>query len=1496
MKSILSCSRNLITVTLILAATHLAGAATYFWSQATPGSNNWIDTSNWTPTGSPGAADTAIFGLTGTVTDNLTVNNVVGVNTGITTLQYTNSGSGVWNVTQIPADVTLTVGNNLTVGGIIYGSATGSAAYAAMTGAGTLLVTGNTLVVGQGNSANAITHNTLDLSGLSNFVYSASSGTISVGNANRSAGDWNLAAASNSITAGTVNLDSASSSSSTSGTITLGSGTNQFNANTINLCAGNTRSSCTVRFPVGVTTGGLSLGGLGGTNSDRVTMTVAYRNASGSGGTTTGLLDLYGHPVDMKLNTLTLGRAANVAANTANGTLQFDTGTVDATNINLAICSVAGTANGTINVGTNVTAGGLGVLVVGSGGISLVNQTAGTATGNLNINGGTVNCAGNIFKTTAAGTANITLGSGSTLSMTAGGASLIGSPTVPVDTFSISDATLNFPVINSQAGATVATLVPGGSTNIINITAMPGIASYPAQFPLIAYTSLAGTFNFELGTLPGTYRGYISNNTVNPAAPSIDLVITGSSLKTDDWNGNVSGNWDTSTVNWRSSGSSVVYQDGDYVNFDDTLSGTPSVTLTTNVSPGAIGFNNSTHNYVLSGAFKITGLTATLTKQGSGSVTLAETGGDDFGGGITVNNGILILDNANSAIAGGLAINGGTAQIGNNDTNGALPAGTVTINDGGSLVFNRTDNITVSAPITGTGALTQSGSGTLTLSGANSYMGNTTIGHGTLALSGAGTIATSAAVSVNNATLDVSAVSQPATLTSLTLNNGSVAVAVNASGSANINTTSLSFAGAANHLNVASFPPIGSYPVTFTIIQSASAASGSFNLSVGTLPAATPAYAATVTQSADQTAVLLTVTGGPIGVRPAVFWTGADVPNLNTNWSDRLNWQLPGAPTFGENVIFNTTGTQTASALSTPGGGVNAFFPDYINNIVDASTTISSLTFTNLGGSYHNTYINSGRTLSITNTGGLTVGTLDAGSPSQQEYATISGRRGALSIVNSSANLNVWVGSGVSAGSQATLDLSALDSFSADLSRFQVGSSIGNVVNRPSGVVYLAKTNAITARFQTTTSESGSGTANAAIVVGDCNGNAGSASYIYLGQVNDISADIIAVARQKTTGRLLFNPIYPNVAPYPTVTFRGFSSSEVSIFDVGDGVGNTGTTTGTGEANFTGGLVAATVDTMNIGRASGAATGSGTSTGILAFDAGTITTRTLNVGFQPTTGSKVGIGTAGVSSNALMGLAATLVVRGNLTLGSAAGGTGAATTSGTLNITNGTVLANAIVPGTNGALSAINVYGGRLVVTNPIGNASSPLGSLTLASLETPDNNGTLLSLPVGANDSGIMVTTLNLDGLGTTTNIINIESVGPVGTTPVDLPLIQYGTMNLLGGTFNVGLGTLPSGYSGSLVNDTANSRIALRLTSALHPQPVISAFSVQSGTNLVVSGVNGFANASYSVVASADVASPLASWAPIATGVFGPNGSFSFTVTVDPATPQRFFVVKVP
>jgi len=168
--------------------------------------------------------------------------------------------------------------------------------------------------------------------------------------------------------------------------------------------------------------------------------------------------------------------------------------------------------------------------------------------------------------------------------------------------------------------------------------------------------------------------------------------------------------------------------------------------------------------------------------------------------------------------------------------------------------------------------------------------------------------------------------------------------------------------------------------------------------------------------------------------------------------------------------------------------------------------------------------------------------------------------------------------------------------------------------------------------------------------------------------------------------------------------------------------------------------------------------------------------------------------------------------------------------------------------------------------------------------------------VPVGYGVPGIMVTNLSIDALDTTTNVINIESVGPAAAVGVELPIIQYQTLNFLAGaTFNIGLGTLPAGYTGVLTNDTATSTIGLVLTSAIHPQPRMNSF-VQSGNTLLVSGINGFANGPFHVLVSTDVTAPLSSWTSVGSGIFGPTGNFSFNATIDPAKPQQFFIVQVP
>ena len=311
-----------------------------------------------------------------------------------------------------------------------------------------------------------------------------------------------------------------------------------------------------------------------------------------------------------------------------------------------------------------------------------------------------------------------------------------------VGSLAVTNSTLAFALNQSFASVTVSgALISAGTTNVINLTTVPGSSYYPIQLPLIKYGSFgnvdANNNLTNLGVnLPalGHPVGYLTNNTANG---SIDLVLTSGPIPVEPitWNGQTNGvyagNWDIlTTSNWLYGGQPYFYQDTSPVTFDDSLSGTGNVNLTATLSPASITLNNYYTNYVFSGVGKISGATG-LTKNGSASLTLAESGGDNFSGGVTVNNGALVIDNNSSGITGGTTIYGGMVQVGNGDTNGVLPSGGVS--DYSALVFNRSDAaLTVANIISGNGTVTNNGSGTVTLTANNPVSGGVFINNGTL--------------------------------------------------------------------------------------------------------------------------------------------------------------------------------------------------------------------------------------------------------------------------------------------------------------------------------------------------------------------------------------------------------------------------------------------------------------------------------------------------------------------------------------------------------------------------------------------------------------------------------------------------------------------------------------------------------------------------------------------------------------------------------------------
>ena len=118
---------------------------------------------------------------------------------------------------------------------------------------------------------------------------------------------------------------------------------------------------------------------------------------------------------------------------------------------------------------------------------------------------------------------------------------------------------------------------------------------------------------------------------------------------------------------------------------------------------------------------------------------------------VKLGTGMLVLTNTNS-YTGVTTVSSGTLQLGNGGATGSI-SGSSAIANNATLVFNRSDMVTQGVDfgiISGTGSLVQAGSGTVILTGSNSFTGITTVSSGTLQLGIGGTTGSIAGSAITN--------------------------------------------------------------------------------------------------------------------------------------------------------------------------------------------------------------------------------------------------------------------------------------------------------------------------------------------------------------------------------------------------------------------------------------------------------------------------------------------------------------------------------------------------------------------------------------------------------------------------------------------------------------------------------------------------------------------------------------------------------------------------
>lgn len=512
-----------------------------------------------------------------------------------------------------------------------------------------------------------------------------------------------------------------------------------------------------------------SAGGFGSTGATgTVTVTAGTLKLAGSGSAlgaanaltvNGGTFDLGGVINSVNIASLSDGGVTAGIVTNSGGTLRqlVLNGSSTTTFGGLVTGSVGITASGATNLTLTNANTHLGGVTVNTGatlkGTNVQSFGLGTGTNTLNVAGGTLilvsDGTGSGQSITYGGTANLNgynlTSSGGTIVLGSGGTST--GNTVQLGTLTFTTGTLNFTGTQGYAANFSGALTQGTGTGapILNTNATPVTVAG------VALTS--GKSLTVLGTGAFTSNGAltISSGTGTNVALNVGTSSSGGTA------GNVvlKGSGSTITGGSTIAGGSLTLFNEDSLGSANTIALSPANGTNGTTGTAILNLRNDADTNYGNPILVLAGTGASIVNADQAT---SGNSGHTLALGTLSSNRTLILTNGNSYNLGfGAASSPSSATLTNNTVNGmtTLASFTDSASNSQSLTINGTGATTSIGPIAQNGgaalAVKQNGSGTLVLSGANTYTGATTIGAGSLVVTGS--LSPASAVSVNGGLL-----------------------------------------------------------------------------------------------------------------------------------------------------------------------------------------------------------------------------------------------------------------------------------------------------------------------------------------------------------------------------------------------------------------------------------------------------------------------------------------------------------------------------------------------------------------------------------------------------------------------------------------------------------------------------------------------------------------------------------------------------------------------